>query len=127
MAWRCTSQMMKAQSLLSQEKDSLKYQKEADLTKVVKAWLKSQSYIKADKLSDRFKKGVPDIMACVNGIYVAIELKAEDKKPSAHQRLFIKQVIEVGGIGGTCETLGEVKILIKEALKKFNKTDIQLQ
>lgn len=91
------------------------YQKEADLTTVVRNWLNSQHDIKAEKICDRFKKGIPDFLACVNGKYVAIELKADKGKSSAHQRQFIKDVVRAGGIGGTCYTLADVILLVEKA------------
>lgn len=75
--------------------------------------------MKADKISDRFKKGISDFILCVNGIYVAIELKAADKQPSPHQILFINEVRRAGGIAGVCESLHDVKVLVDAARKKF--------
>lgn len=91
------------------------YQKEKDLTEVVRKWLNSQQDIKADKICDRYKKGIADFIVCVSGKYVAIELKAAKGRESPHQRIFIKDVIRAGGIGGTCYTLNEVKELVELA------------
>ena len=44
------------------------------------------------------KSGVPDILACVNGYFVAIEVKAENGKPSELQLWNIKKIREAGGI-----------------------------
>lgn len=41
--------------------------------------------------------GTPDILACVNGYFVGIEVKAENGKPSALQLSKIKQIREAGG------------------------------
>jgi hypothetical protein len=95
--------------------DNVKYKLEADLTDAVKNWLDTQNDLYYTKVSDRFKKGIPDILMCVQGIFVAAELKAGNNTPSPHQRFFIKKIIDVGGIGGTCYTLRQVKVLIDEA------------
>jgi hypothetical protein len=95
--------------------DNVKYKLEADLTEVVKSWLDTQNDLCYTKISDRFKKGISDILMCVRGIFVATELKAENNTPSPHQKFFIKSVINAGGIGGTCYTLGQVKVLVDEA------------
>lgn len=42
--------------------------------------------------------GVPDILACLNGRFIAIEVKAEKGKPSALQIHHIKKIRESGGI-----------------------------
>jgi hypothetical protein len=88
------------------------------LTTLVRSWLNSQPDIKAEKISDRFKKGIPDFLCCVGGIYVALELKADKGTPSPHQKVFLKRVKETGGIAGTCYTLGEVIKLVEEARLK---------
>lgn len=45
------------------------------------------------------KAGIPDILACVNGVFVAIEVKAENGTPSALQKRNIRLINEAGGIG----------------------------
>lgn len=109
---------MKKLSSSNQCSDNNRYAQEATLTDKVKKWLSDQKDIFYWKASDRYQKGVSDIIACVGGIFVGIELKAEDGSPSAHQKLFIRQVENAGGIGGICYTLGEVKALIEEARER---------
>ena len=104
--------------LSNHAKDTYKFALEADLTKLVKEWLSIQTNVKATKICDRYHKGISDFLLCVDGIYVAIELKAEDKKPSAQQLQFIKEVIASGGIARVCETLGEVKAIVRSAQEK---------
>lgn len=43
------------------------------------------------------KSGIPDILACVNGHFVAIEVKAQHGKPSELQLHTIKKIREAGG------------------------------
>ena len=45
------------------------------------------------------KKGIPDLLACVNGRFVAIEVKAQNGKPSELQVYNIKKIREAGGVG----------------------------
>lgn len=95
--------------------DQKKYKQEAPLTAKVKDWLETQPDIHFYKASDRYHKGVSDLILCVRGIFVGAELKAIDNTASPHQILFIKQIRKAGGIGGVCYTLGEVKALVEEA------------
>ena len=44
------------------------------------------------------KSGIPDLLACVNGYFVAIELKAPNGKPSELQKYHQKKIREAGGI-----------------------------
>lgn len=43
------------------------------------------------------KAGIPDILACVNGYFVGIEVKAQNGKPSELQMYNIKKIREAGG------------------------------
>ncbi len=43
------------------------------------------------------KAGVPDILACVNGCFIGIEVKAPDGKPSELQIHTIQKIREAGG------------------------------
>ena len=45
------------------------------------------------------KAGIPDIIACVNGVFVAIEVKAETGKPSELQKHTIELIEKANGIG----------------------------
>lgn len=43
------------------------------------------------------QKGVPDVLACINGHFVGIEVKAQNGTPSELQRHHIKKIREAGG------------------------------
>lgn len=45
------------------------------------------------------RAGVPDILACVNGHFVAIEVKAENGKPTELQKWNVKQINKCKGVG----------------------------
>lgn len=44
------------------------------------------------------KAGVPDLLACVNGVFVAIEVKAQNGKASELQLYNIEQIRKAGGV-----------------------------
>lgn len=44
------------------------------------------------------RSGVPDLLACVDGYFVAIEVKAENGKPSELQLWNVEQIRNAGGI-----------------------------
>lgn len=98
--------------MLNQQND---YKNEAELTKKVKQYLDKQPDVFYKKISDRFQNGISDILACVNGHFVAIELKAKNYKATPQQLLFIKQVQNTGGIGAVCYCVSDVEKLIKMA------------
>lgn len=45
------------------------------------------------------KSGIPDILCCCNGYFVAIEVKAPNGKPSELQKWNIQKINLAGGIG----------------------------
>lgn len=63
------------------------------------------------------KSGIPDILACVNGYFVGIEVKAQNGKPSELQLYNIKKIREAGGFA---------VILYPSAFDEFKKFIIDL-
>lgn len=45
------------------------------------------------------KEGIPDILACINGTFYGIELKADNGKPSLLQLINLKKIRASGGVG----------------------------
>lgn len=45
------------------------------------------------------KEGIPDILACVNGYFYGIEVKAKNGKPKLIQLVTLRKIREAGGIG----------------------------
>ena len=43
------------------------------------------------------KSGVPDVLACINGHFVAVEVKAEHGTPSELQKHHVKMITDAGG------------------------------
>ena len=43
--------------------------------------------------------GIPDILVCLNGYFIAIEVKAENGKPSELQTYNLNKIARAGGIG----------------------------
>ncbi|WP_078682712.1 VRR-NUC domain-containing protein [Clostridium sp. USBA 49] len=64
------------------------------------------------------RSGIPDLICCINGVFVAIELKEEKGKPTELQKLNIKNINAAGGIGIILYPKGfeEFKKLTEEVL-----------
>lgn len=73
---------------------------EKNLENVVKAFLKARGcwYVKYWGGGGYTRKGVPDLLACCNGVFVAVELKATRGRPSALQLRELHRIRESGGI-----------------------------
>lgn len=64
----------------------------------IKAFLKSKGAYFVKTHGDRFSRvGVPDILACVNGHFVAIEVKSTTGKPSELQLYHLDEIQKAGG------------------------------
>lgn len=66
----------------------------------IKTYLKSIGAYFIKTHGDRFSRvGTPDIIACVDGIFIAIEVKAATGKPSELQIHHIEEIKKAGGLG----------------------------
>lgn len=65
----------------------------------IKAFLREQGawFIKYWAGSKFTKDGIPDILACVNGYFVAIEVKASNGRPSELQKHCVKEINKACG------------------------------
>ena len=43
------------------------------------------------------KSGIPDILCCCNGYFVAVEVKASNGKPSELQKMNVRKINEING------------------------------
>lgn len=69
------------------------------------------------------KSGVPDIIACVNGYFIGIEVKASKGKPSELQLWNRLQIRNSGGISIILypDQWEDFKLLIEDLIKRPNK------
>lgn len=77
-----------------------KIAKEKNFENKIKKFLKDQDcyFIKYWGGGQFTKSGVPDLLICCNGYFVAVEVKAENGKPSELQLWNIEQIKKAGGI-----------------------------
>lgn len=66
----------------------------------VKAFLKQEGawFLKYWGGGEFTKSGVPDILACVNGVFLAIEVKSPIGRPSKLQLFTIEEIKKSGGV-----------------------------
>ena len=70
--------------------------------------------IKFNNIGIYAKAGVSDILACIKGRFVAIEVKRPGKKPSQLQENFINAINDTGGLAFWADNLDDVKDKLKE-------------
>jgi len=83
---------------------------ETRIKEKVLAFLKAE-YPKAwvYKAADRWTSGIPDLLMCVDGRFVAIELKAGKNQPTKIQKYVIESICASGGRATVCRSVEEVK------------------
>ena len=57
--------------------------------------------------------GVPDIICCYKGLFIAFEVKTNDGKTTALQDATIKRIRKAGGIAEIVRSVDEVKRIIE--------------
>lgn len=57
--------------------------------------------------------GVPDIICCYKGLFIAFEVKTDDGKTTALQDATIKRIRKAGGIAEVVRSVEEVKRIIE--------------
>jgi len=82
--------------------------------KVIKALRKDWPAIWFYKAADKFTSGIPDLILCVGGRFVAIELKTLTGRKRPLQEYTIKCINAAGGAGCVCRSVEEVINFIKE-------------
>ena len=70
--------------------------------------------IKFNNMGIYAKAGVSDILACIKGRFIAIEVKRPGNKPTAVQLQFINAVNSIGGLAFWADNLQDVKDKLKE-------------
>lgn len=92
----------------------------------IKDWLKKQNCYHVKFFANSFTKtGVPDILACVNGHFVGIEVKAQNGKPSELQYYNIRKIRESGGLAYIVYPSGWEEF--KQILKGIMKDDFSIE
>ena len=70
--------------------------------------------VKFNNMGIYAKAGVSDILACIKGRFVAIEVKRPGNKPTSVQMQFINAINSIGGLAFWADNLQDVKDKLKE-------------
>lgn len=62
------------------------------------------------------RDGIPDVITCINGQFIAFEIKAGKNNPTALQEWNRREIISNGGSSFVVRSLNEVKEIIKKIL-----------
>lgn len=70
------------------------------------------------KINDRVTAGIPDILGCVAGRFLAAELKSPGKTATSLQALFLKRIREAGGRAEVIDDFNDWTRIIEDLLEK---------
>lgn len=85
-------------------------QEETYLQRRIKKEIKTRvGYANKNHGSMISEKGIPDIIACYKGFYLAIEAKEEGNTPTPQQGIHLRNIQKAGGITAVVWTLEEAK------------------
>ncbi|MFA5161887.1 MAG: VRR-NUC domain-containing protein [Elusimicrobiales bacterium] len=87
---------------------------ETRLKQKVLAFLKAE-YPRAwvYKAADRWTSGIPDILLCVDGRFMAIELKVGNNQPTRIQKYVLAKIRASGGMATVCRSVEEARNFMK--------------
>lgn len=95
--------------------------KETALQKRIQEAVKRKYKSKAWKVKyhgdETARGGVPDLLFCIKGLFIAIEVKLPGKKPDKLQKEEIADIILAGGEATYCTTVPEALQFIRKVLK----------
>jgi Holliday junction resolvase len=86
---------------------------ESTLQKSVLKYLKERGYFAINVPGNAFSSGTPDILSCVRGLWVALELKSADGSLRPLQKVNIKLIRRAGGIAEAIRSIERVREIIE--------------
>lgn len=87
--------------------------KEQVVQKAIIKYLKTKAYVV--KIVSASKSGIPDLLVCYKGKFIALEVKTPDKKNNVSdlQEHNISEIMKYGGLAYVVWELKQVKEIIK--------------
>jgi len=91
-------------------KAKIKPQSETELTKAIRHLLDRLGIWNWKPVQQGFgcKKGIPDIICCWQGKFLAIEVKVGNNTTSEHQDKVMKEILRAGGITFVARSIDDV-------------------
>ena len=86
---------------------------EQTIQRAIIKYLKTKAYVV--KIVSASKSGIPDLLVCYKGRFIAFEVKTPDKKNNVSdlQQHNINEIIKYGGLAFVVWELNQVKEIIK--------------
>lgn len=89
---------------------------ESQIQKEIIDFLQEQPKVYLVKVHSATKAGVPDLLTCIHGRFVALEVKTLKGKASELQLTNIKRIRDAGGLAFVVRSRDEVKHIINQLM-----------
>lgn len=101
---------------------------EKTITNKIRAWLKQCPGVWFFKVHGGVFQtpGIPDLILCVDGFFVALEVKQPGKKATVLQARTILNIREADGIAAVVTSLDQVKVIVKSLLRDSVSLNVQM-
>ncbi|MFI3162919.1 MAG: VRR-NUC domain-containing protein [Bacillota bacterium] len=95
--------------------------KESDLVKKIKAYLATveDCFYWKEHGGQYGTAGIPDIIVCYKGRFIAFEVKVGTNKPTVLQAITIKKILKAGGYALVVRSIEEVREIIEAFAKEI--------
>ena len=88
---------------------------ESGIQKKITDWLTTQKIFWQKNHQTAYSRaGIPDLTVCVNGMFLALEVKTPSGKPSPSQLLELRKISQSGGRSEIVRSLDEVRKIVAE-------------
>lgn len=89
---------------------------EKRIEKSIKDWLETNNFwlLKVQGGSNYPSTGVPDILTCIRGTFVGIEVKQPGEKPTKIQKYQMDQINKSGGVAFAATSLEQVRMELRD-------------
>jgi len=94
----------------------MKKMKESEITTAIKGYLKTVEgcFFWKEHGGQFGQAGIPDIIVCLGGRFVALEVKTEKGKPTALQEVTLRRIRKAGGTAEVVRSVKDVRAVIQK-------------
>ena len=91
---------------------------ESQLKTKCKKWIEEHYNCYVVLPEQYIKSGDPDMIICLNGLFVAIEFKLPGNKPTKLQALKLNRILKAYGAAQVCYSFKQFKEIINEVMER---------
>ncbi len=67
------------------------------------------------------RAGIPDVIACIDGRFIALEIKRPKGKATPLQKLELSKIVKSGGVASVVTSVEDVRAILRDFIFQTNK------